>query len=78
MSEFAGSKFDAGGVRDHVGNRQSWLSFSFGIAAIAFVAIDLFADHQTWAGAAAIISILLGMLTRPSGFFGSVARPKAV
>ena len=66
----SGPKFDAAGVRDHVGNRQSWLSFSFGIAAIVFVVIDLIADHQTWAGVAAVICILLGMLTRPSGFFG--------
>jgi hypothetical protein len=35
-----------------------------------FVAIDLFADHQAWAGVAAIICILLGIVTRPSGFFG--------
>jgi hypothetical protein len=44
-------------------------SFLFGIAAIVFVAIDLFADHQAWAGVAAIVCILLAM-TRPSGFFG--------
>jgi branched-subunit amino acid ABC-type transport system permease component len=48
----------------------SKLSFLFGIAAIVFVAIDLFADHQAWAGVAAIVCILLAMLTRPSGFFG--------
>jgi hypothetical protein len=42
----------------------------FGIAAIVFVAIDIFADHQAWAGVAAIVCILLAMLTRPSGFFG--------
>ena len=70
MSGSAGPKFDREGVRDHLGNRQSWLSFSFGIVAIVFVAIDLFADHQAWAGIAAIICIVLGMLTRPSGFFG--------
>ena len=70
MSRSAGPKFDADGVRDHLGNRQSWLSFSFGIAAIVFVAIDLLADHQAWAGVVAIICILLGILTRPSGFFG--------
>jgi hypothetical protein len=46
MSGSTGPKFDAEGVRDHLGNRQSWLSYSFGIAAIVFVAIDLFADHQ--------------------------------
>jgi membrane-bound ClpP family serine protease len=65
-----GPKFSAEGVRDHLGNRQSWLSYAFGIAAIVFVAIDLFADHQAWAGVAAIICILLGIVTRPSGFFG--------
>jgi membrane-bound ClpP family serine protease len=65
-----GPKFNAEGVRDHLGNRQSWLSFSFGITAIVFVVIDLFADHQAWAGVAAIVCIVLGMLTRPSGFFG--------
>ena len=70
MSGSGGSRFTAEGVRDHVGNRQSWLSFSFGIAAIVFVAIDLFADHQAWAGVVAIVCILLGMFTRPSGFFG--------
>lgn len=70
MSGSAGPKFDAKGVRDHRGNRQSWLSYSFGIAAIVFVTIDLFGDHHDWLGAAAIVCIVLGMLTRPSGFFG--------
>ena len=70
MSSSAGPKFDCEGVRDHLGNRQSWLSYSFGIAAIVFVAIDLFADHAAWPGVAAIICILLGMVTRPSGFLG--------
>jgi membrane-bound ClpP family serine protease len=70
MSSSTGPRFDAEGVRDHLGNCQSWLSYSFGIAAIVFVAIDLFADHHAWAGVAAIVCILLGMLTRPSGFFG--------
>jgi hypothetical protein len=70
MAGSAGPKFNAEGVRDHLGNRQSWLSYSLGIAAIVFVAIDLFADHQAWAGVAAIVCILLGMLTRPSGFLG--------
>ena len=69
MSSSAGPKFDSEGVRDHLGNRQSWLSYSFGIAAIVFVAIDLFADHAAWLGVAAII-VLLGMVTRPSGFLG--------
>lgn len=55
MSESAGSK----------------VSFSFGILAIIFVAIDLFADHQAWAGVAAIVCILIAMFTRPSGFFGT-------
>ena len=55
MSESAGSK----------------VSFSFGILAIIFVAIDLFADHQTWAGVAAIVCVLIAMFTRPSGFFGT-------
>ena len=66
----SGPKFNAGGVRDHLGNRQSWLSFSFGIVAIVFVAIDIFADHQAWAGVAAVIFIVLGILTRPSWFYG--------
>jgi membrane-bound ClpP family serine protease len=70
MAGPAGPKFNAEGVRDHLGNRQSWLSFSFGIVAIVFVAIDLFADHQAWAGVAAIVCILLGILTRPSGVLG--------
>ena len=70
MAGSAGPKFKSKEVRDHLGNRQSWLSFSFGIAAIVFVAIDLFADHQAWAGVAAIVCILLGILTRPSGLLG--------
>ena len=49
----------------------SKVSFSFGILAIIFVAIDLFADHQTWAGVAAIVCVLIAMFTRPSGFFGT-------
>ena len=44
--------------------------FAFGIAAIVFVAIDLIADDQTWAEVAAIVCIVLAMLTRPSGFLG--------
>jgi hypothetical protein len=54
----------------NVGIRQSWLSFVFGITAIVLVAVDLIADHQEWAGVAAIVCIVLAMLTRPSGFFG--------
>ncbi len=54
----------------NAGIRQSWLSFAFGIAAIVLVAVDLIADHQEWAGVAAIVCIVLAMLTRPSGFFG--------
>ena len=49
---------------------KSQLSFLIGIAAIVFVAIDLLADHQAWAGYAAIVCIVFSMLTRPSGFFG--------
>ena len=64
MSSSAGPKFDSDGVRDHLGNRQPWLSYSFGLIAIVLVAIDLFADHQAWAGVAAIIFIVLGMVTR--------------
>ena len=37
MSGSSGPKFDAERVFDHLGNRQSWLSFAFGIAAIVFV-----------------------------------------
>ncbi len=70
MESSGGPKFDADGVRDHLGNRQSWLSYAFGLAAIVFVAIDLFGDHQAWAGVVAIICILLSMVTRPSGFLG--------
>jgi membrane-bound ClpP family serine protease len=51
----------------------SKLSFLFGIAAIVFVAIDLFAGHRA-VGVAAIVCILLAMLTRPSGFFGRRGR----
>ena len=63
-------RVDSEPAGDHLGNRQSWLSCSFGIAAVVFVAIDRFANHQAWAGVAAIICILLGILTRPSGVFG--------
>jgi hypothetical protein len=70
MAGSAGPKVNAEGVRDHLGNRQSWLSYAFGIAAIVFVAIDLIADDQTWAEVAAIVCIVLGLLTRPSGFLG--------
>jgi hypothetical protein len=45
LSGSVGPRFDTEGVGDHLGNRQSWLSFSFGIAAIVFVTIDLFADN---------------------------------
>jgi branched-subunit amino acid ABC-type transport system permease component len=70
MSAAGGPKFDSEGVRDHLGNRQAWPSYLLGVAAIVFVAIDLLADHQAWAGIVAIICIVLSMLTRPSGFFG--------
>ena len=40
---------------------------------IVFVLIDLFGDHQAWAGVAAIVCIVLAMLTRPIGFFGQRA-----
>jgi hypothetical protein len=74
MSGPPGSKVDAEGVRAPLGKGQSWLSYAFGIAAIVFVAIDLFADHQAWAGVAAIICILIATFTRPSGFFGTRGR----
>ena len=71
MADPAGPKFDAEGVRDHRGNRQPWLSYALGLAAIVFVAIDLLGDHQAWAGVAAIICIVLEIVTRPSGIMGT-------
>ena len=65
-----GPKVSAEGVPAPLGKDQSWLSYAFGIAGIVFVAIDLFADHQAWAGVATIVCIVLAMLTRPRGFFG--------
>jgi hypothetical protein len=50
---------------------MSGLSFAFGIAGIVFVAIDLLGDHHDWLGWAAIACVVLSMLTRPRGFFGT-------
>ena len=74
MSGPGGPKGDAEGVPAPLGKGQSWLSYALAIAGIIFVAIDLFADHQAWAGVAAIVCIVLSMLTRPVGFFGTRGR----
>ncbi len=71
MSGPAGSRE---GVPAPLGKGQSWLSYAFGIAAIVFVVIDLIADHQAWAGVAAIVCIVLATFARPGGFFGRRGR----
>ena len=74
MSGPGAPKVDTEGVPAPLGKGQSWLSYALAIAAIVFVAIDLFAAHQAWAGVATIVCIVLSMLTRPIGFFGTRGR----